>query len=103
MTTPIQTDSHAQIRALYAALIDKEERFHEFKRALALYDLSDTSTDQESPEAAALRARLNEKIQTWVRVPFSGISAQQMLHWRAIVVDERFNVSLSPWKESNSY
>jgi hypothetical protein len=103
MTTPIQTDPHTQIRALYAVLIDKEERFHEFKRALALYDLSDASTDQESPEAAALRAGLNEKIQTWVEVPFSGISAQQMLHWRAILVDERFNVSLSPWKEANSY
>jgi len=103
MTTPIQTDSHAQIRALYTTLIEREERFHEFKRVLGLYDLSDSGADQESPEAAALRAGLNEKIQTWVHVPFSGISAQQMIHWRAIIVDERFNVSLSPWKESNAY
>jgi hypothetical protein len=103
MTTPIETDPHTQIRALYTLLIEKEECFHEFKRALSLYDASDGGGDQESPEAAALRASLNEKIQSWVHVPFSGISAQQMLQCRAIFVDERFNVSLSPWKESNTY
>ena len=39
----------------------------------------------------------------WVGDRFGGLSATQMLQWRAIVVEERFNVSLSPWKESNNY
>jgi hypothetical protein len=34
---------------------------------------------------------------------FQGLSAAQVLQWRAIVVEERLNVSLSPWKESNVY
>ena len=31
------------------------------------------------------------------------LSVVQVLQWRAIVVDERLNVSISPWKESNIY
>ena len=31
------------------------------------------------------------------------LSVAQVLQWRAIVVDERLNVSISPWKESNVY
>jgi hypothetical protein len=36
-------------------------------------------------------------------MPFSGLSSSQIQMWRAIVVEERINVALSPWKESNSY
>jgi hypothetical protein len=46
---------------------------------------------------------LNARIRDWVGDKFVGLSATQMLQWRAIVVEERFNVSLSPWKESNNY
>jgi hypothetical protein len=59
--------------------------------------------EDEPANAAAIRQRLNERIQGWLTVPFDGISAVQMLQWRAIVVEERFNVAVSPWKESNTY
>ncbi len=103
MNLDTKTDPHAQVRALYRALLEHEDRFHEFKRALALYDLRADQLDEEPADAAALRDRLNERIRSWVQVPFEGISAVQMLQWRAIVVEERFNVSVSPWKESNTY
>ena len=44
-----------------------------------------------------------ERIREWVGGTFDGLSIIQMLQWRAIVVDERLNVALSPWKESNIY
>jgi hypothetical protein len=61
--------------------------------------------DGEPADAAGVRARLNERIRTWVGggSRFAGLSATQVLQWRAIVVEERLNVSLSPWKESNVY
>jgi hypothetical protein len=98
-----KVDLHAQIRALYGALLEDEERFHEFKKHLALYDLSADQVEEEPASAAAVRQKLNARIQTWLSVPFDGISAVQMLQWRAIVVEERFNVAVSPWKESNTY
>jgi hypothetical protein len=98
-----KVDPHAQVRALYAALLEREDRFHEFKRALALYDLRSEQIEDEPTEAMALRERLNERIRSWLPVPFDGISAVQMLQWRAIIVEERFNISVSPWKESNVY
>jgi hypothetical protein len=103
MNLETKVDPHTQVRALYRALLEHEDRFHEFKRALALYNLSVEQIEDEPGDAAALREKLNERIRSWVGVPFDGISAVQMLQWRAIVVEERFNVSVSPWKESNSY
>jgi len=29
------------------------------------------------------------------------VTAEQLLQWRAIVVEERFGSTVSPWKESN--
>ena len=101
MSATTSLDPHAQLRALYRSLLEKQEHFDEFKRLLALYDVNGES--EEPAEAAALRARLNERIREWVSGPFDGLSAAQALQWRAIVVEERFNVSLSPWKESNVY
>ena len=103
MSIETKIDPHTQVRALYRALLESEERFHQFKRALALYDVRADEIEQEPPAAAALRERLNDQIRSWVHVPFDGISAVQMLQWRAIVVEERFNVSVSPWKEANGY
>ena len=96
-------DPHAQVRALYGALLESEERFHEFKRHLALYDVKAEEVDEEPASAAALRERLNERVRGWLGVQFDGISAMQMIQWRGIIVEERFNVSVSPWKESNFY
>ena len=96
-------DPHAQLRSLYQSLLSRQEYFDEFKRLLALYEVEPGELDEEPAEAAAVRNRLNERIRDWVGGTFDGLSAAQTLQWRAIVVEERFNVSLSPWKESNVY
>ncbi len=97
-------DYHAQLRALYMALLQHQERFDEFKYLLALYRVEpDWPGDEEPEEAARVRARLNDRIRVWIDGPFDGLSATQVLQWRSIVVEERLNVSISPWKESNIY
>ncbi|HEX4475406.1 MAG TPA: hypothetical protein VH142_10045 [Polyangiaceae bacterium] len=97
-----RSDPHQQLRQLYRSLLESEERYHEFKQLLALYPTAVTETDEES-EAEAVREQLNERIRTWVGGPFEGLSAMQVLLWRSIVVEERFNVTLAPWKEANGY
>jgi hypothetical protein len=94
-------DAHAQLRSLYQTLLSHQDRFDEFKHLLSLYTVE--SGDAESPEAREVRVRLNERVRDWVGGSFDGLSIIQMLQWRAIVVDERLNVALSPWKESNVY
>jgi hypothetical protein len=96
-------DPHAQLRALYQALLSSQECFDEFKRILSLYQFDPQHVEDEPAEAAATRQKLNDRIRSWVGGSFGGLSATQMLQWRAIVVEERFNISLSPWKESNVY
>ena len=103
MAAQVTFDPHSQLRALYQALLSSQEYFDEFKRMLALYSFDPRQADDEPTEAAAIRQRLNDRIRNWVGNQFAGLSATQMLQWRAIVVEERFNVSLSPWKESNLY
>ena len=96
-------DPHAQLRSLYMALLSRQENFDEFKQLLALYPtLRSDDAAKESTDASGIRSRLNDRIREWVG-PFDGLSAAQMLQWRTIVVDERYNVALSPWKESNVY
>jgi len=103
MAAQVSFDPHSQLRALYQALLSSQDYFDEFKRMLQLYNVDPRHLDEESTEASAIRQRLNDRIRAWVGNQFSGLSATQMLQWRAIVVEERFNVSLSPWKESNGY
>jgi hypothetical protein len=102
-TTLSFVDPHAQLRALYSSLLTHQERFDEFKQLLALYAVAPDRTDQEPADAMEVRTRLNDTIRTWIGGRFDGLSAAQVLMWRAIVVEERLNVSLSPWKESNCY
>jgi hypothetical protein len=98
------SDPHAQLRALYQSLLSRQDHFDEFKQLLALYpETSFVTTHGESEEAASVRIRLNERVREWIPGPFEGLTAAQILQWRAIVVEERFNVALSPWKESNTY
>jgi hypothetical protein len=99
----LSSDPHAQLRALYQALLSSQDCFDEFKRLLQLYDFDPREGDDEPGDAAAVRQRLNDRIRNWVGGNFGGLSAKQTLQWRAIIVEERFNVSLSPWKESNMY
>jgi hypothetical protein len=103
MSLQVSFDPHAQLRALYQALLSSQECFDEFKRLLGLYEFDPREVEGEPAEAAAVRERLNERIRSWVGGPFEGLSAMQTLQWRAIIVEERFNVSLSPWKEANMY
>jgi hypothetical protein len=97
----MMTDPHAQLRALYRSLLESEDNFHEFKHMLSLYPPESAST--EEADAAAVRERLNDRIRQWVGADFEGLSAMQLLLWRSIVVEERFNLALSPWKEANMY
>ncbi len=99
----LSIDPHSQLRSLYQSLLSRQEYFDEFKRLLALYEVAAEDLDAEPAAAAAVRTRLNERIREWVGGNFDGLSAAQTLQWRAIVVEERFNVTLSPWKESNVY
>jgi hypothetical protein len=103
MAAHVSYDPHAQLRALYQVLLSSQDCFDEFKRMLALYSFDPHEVDEEPAEAAAMRQKLNDRIRAWVGEGFGGLSATQMLQWRAIVVEERFNVALSPWKESNNY
>lgn len=94
-------DPHVQLRRLYTSLLEEQSRFDEFKQLLALYPVSDA--EEESDEAIAVRAKLNARINEWLCGHFDGLSAAQVVLWRSIVVEERINVALSPWKESNIY
>lgn len=94
------SSSHDQLRELYLSLLLNQENFDEFKQMLACYP--QLEGDLETSEAAEIRAALNERLSEWVD-DFRGLSAKQVLLWRAIVVEERINVTLSPWKESNLY
>jgi hypothetical protein len=103
-TTSTKIDPHVQLRSLYQSLLQNQEYFDEFKQLLSMYTLPASVTDEvESEEAAAVRHRLNERIKQWVGGEFDGLNAAQVAQWRAIVVEERFNVCLSPWKEANVY
>jgi len=96
------SDPHEQLRRLYRSLLEEQNRFDEFKQLLALYPTVSES-DVESPEAQQIRAKLNARISEWLHGDFDGLSTTQVILWRSIVVEERINVALSPWKESNLY
>ncbi len=93
MNAPRFHDPHSELRALYVSLLTHQEHFDEFKQLLALYELASDAMDEEPHEASSVRGRLNERIRTWVGGTFRGLSAAQVMQWRAIVVEERLNVS----------
>lgn len=98
---PETRDNRSQIRALYRSLLERQSNFDEFKTLLALYPASLPPNGQEPVEARVVRARLNSRISEWLGDPFDALTAEQLLEWRAIVVEERFTNALSPWKESS--
>jgi hypothetical protein len=103
METSQHIDPHTQLRTLYMSLLTRQERFDEFKQLLSMYP---SQADEEAAEPASaieVRQKLNERIREWTGMPFVGLSSTQIRMWRAIVVEERINVALSPWKESNNY
>jgi hypothetical protein len=87
---------------LYASLLNDQNRFDEFKQILTLYPV-DVESDVETAEAKAIRDKLNDRITEWLEGNFDGLSAAQVMLWRSIVVEERINVAISPWRESNGY
>jgi hypothetical protein len=99
MTVPC--DQRSQIRALYRSLLERQSNFDEFKALLALYPPSLPPSGEESIEAKTVRARLNGRISEWLGSPFDALTAEQLLEWRAIVVEEQFTNAISPWRESN--
>lgn len=96
-------DPHGQLRALYRSLLERQSNFDEFKQLLALYPQTLPEDTGEPEDAAQIRSRLNSRIAEWLDGQFDGLSVIQVLQWRNIVVEERFNVVLSPWKESNAW
>ena len=98
--TPV--DPHAQLRRLYLSLLQDQNRFDEFKHLLAKYPAI-AEGETESPEALDIRKMLNVRIGEWIGGDFEGFSAAQIMLWRSIVVEQRINVALSPWRESNMY
>jgi len=103
MNAPLSQDPHVQLRELYTQLLTSQERFDEFKQLLAAYPRIPADAEREPSDAAAVRNELNTRIREWTQMSFSGLSAAQVQMWRAIIVDERFNIALSPWREANHY
>ena len=103
MQTTQHLDPHAELRSLYMSLLTRQENFDEFKQLLSMYPPVPSENEAEPPDAALVRQKLNERIRAWTGMPFSGISSSQIQMWRAIVVEDRINIALSPWKESNCY
>ena len=102
--TAATIDPHVQLRSLYMTLLSDQEHFDEFKQLLSLYgDGVPTGEGGESAEAADVRQRLNTRIREWTGLAMDDLSAMQVLQWRAIIVEERINIAISPWKESNAY
>src|ERR1700761_6447640 len=96
-TTTRAADPQAQLRALYLSLLTHQEHFDEFKQLLALYAVAPDVMASVPEQACQVRHQLNQRIRAWVGDHFDGLSSAQVLMWRAIVVEERLNVSLSPW------
>ena len=97
----IDLDPHERLRALYRTMLDHQEHFDEFKQMLALYALPADATE-ESPELSAVRSKLNARICEWIG-PFDGLSVTQAKQWRQIIVEQRWNIGIAPFKESNYY
>jgi hypothetical protein len=95
-------DSHAQLRTLYRSLLEHEGRYHEFKQLLAMYPAPEGES-VEHEKAAEVRRTINARIGEWIGQPFTGLIAMQVSLWKSILIEERFNVALSPWKEANHY
>ena len=100
LQVPSESESHEQLRSLYQALLFNQDCFDEFKRLLVLYEPDSQETDDEPADATAVRERLNDRIRSWVGGPFESLTVEQVLQWRAIIVEERFNAAAS-WGDSN--
>lgn len=84
-------DPNAELRALYMDLLRNQSHFDEFHHLLALYQPSDvTPAGSETDRAREVRRRLNDRIREWLAMDIEGLTACQVLQWRAIVVEDCF-------------
>lgn len=73
-------------------LLRSQERFDEFKHLLALYHPEGVDAlGDESPTAAEVRRRLNDRIEAWLGMEIEPLGPAQVLQWRAIVVEGRYD------------
>jgi hypothetical protein len=103
MSTLLRIDPQVQLRALYMSLITRQDRFDEFKDLLATYPDVPPDADVEPEEAARVRESVNERVREWTNIPMGGLSPQQVIMLRDMLVTHRLNLALSPWKEANTY
>ena len=102
MEPALHTDPQEQLRSLYRSLLNRQQNLDEFRQLLSQYPPIREDDDGEPLIAAEVRERLNQRIREWTGQPFGGLSATQMHMWRAIVLDRRMHIALSPWSEPNN-
>jgi hypothetical protein len=77
---------HDQTRVLYRFLLERVSNFDEFKRLVALYP--ETLPSGGEPDfAIQIRALLRSRISQWLGRQVDAMTADELLCWRAIVVD----------------
>ena len=102
MNAPL-IDPHAHLESLYMSLLTRQERFDEFRHLLAMYPNIPDDADTEPEEAVQVRQMLSERIREWTGSPLARLSSTEMRLWRAMLVENRINIAVSPWKEANGY
>jgi hypothetical protein len=85
----------AQTRVLYRFLLERLSNFDEFKHLLTLYPAA-LPQGEEPAFAVEIRAALRRRISQWLGRRFEPLSADELLCWRAIVVDEL--VTVPAWR-----
>lgn len=100
-STASHHDQHYQLRALYKVLCRKQSEFDEFRMIMACYRVDDVA--MEPPEARVLRDMATQRAREWTGLPIRYFSPFQMLQWRKLLVEDRENIAICPWKESNLY
>jgi hypothetical protein len=46
---------------------------------------------------------INSRINEWIGREVQPHSAMEIIQWREVLVEGRFGIAISPWKESNGY
>jgi hypothetical protein len=80
---------HAQTRTLYRFLLERVSNFDEFKRLVTLYPPT-LPSGEEPAFAAQIRALLCSRVSQWLGSQVEALTADELLCWRAIVVEDRF-------------
>jgi hypothetical protein len=81
----------AQTRALYRFLLERVSNFNEFKHLVALYPAT-LPSGGEPAFATQIRALLHKRISQWLGRHVEALTSDELLCWRAIVVDDFFGV-----------